>query len=103
MWIRFLGTVEFIELLGQEEDSMLEVSITGEWDTKAETNIFTNTPTTAIAIDPERVVYGPSSNAAQDWSSLGPVKLLDLLYLSEDIMVSRGNVNPESLFVWQRV
>jgi hypothetical protein len=94
--------VEFLELFGRE-DAMLEVSITGEWYTKPETNIFTNQPTTSIAIDPERVVYGPSSNAAADWSSLGPIKLLDLLYLSKDIMISRGNVSPESLFIWQRV
>ena len=100
---RFLGTVEFLELFGQDEDAMLEVSITGEWYTKPEINIFTNEPTTCIAVDPERVVYGPSSNKADDWSSLGPIKRLDLLYLSKDIMISRGNVNPESLFVWQRM
>ena len=44
-----------------------------------------------------------TANSANDWSSLGPIKLLDLLYLSQDMMISRVNVNPESLFVWQRI
>ncbi|CAB9529122.1 expressed unknown protein [Seminavis robusta] len=111
---KFLGTVEFVEVFGtragttgfvEEEDdgTSLEVSITGEWYTKDERNLFTGMPTTAIAVDLEKLVYGPSTNAAQDWSSLGPIKLLDLLYLSDDIMISRGNVNPESLFVWRRL
>jgi hypothetical protein len=104
---RFLGTVEFVELFGgtanKEEEPTLEVRITGEWYPKAESNLFTGQPTTAIVVDPEKVLYGPSSNSAADWSRLGPIKLLDLLYLSDKIMVSRGNVNPESLFVWQRL
>jgi hypothetical protein len=105
--IRFSGTVAFVELIGGtidgKDETTLEVRITGEWYTKAESNLFTGQPTTAIAVDPEKVLYGPSSNAAADWSSLGPIKLLDLLYLSDSTMISRGNVNPESLFVWQRL
>lgn len=95
--------MEFLELFGQDDDAMLEVSITGEWFTRPETNLFTSEPTTAIDIQLEKLVYGPSTNAAEDWSSLGPIKRLDLLYLSQDVMISRGNVNPESLFVWQRL
>ena len=84
-------------------ESALEVFVTGEWFTKPGTNIFTRQPTTSIAIDPENVAFGLGNNKADDWSSLGPIKLLDLLYLSQDLMISRGSVNPKSLFVWKRV
>lgn len=100
---KFLGKVEFLELCGQEEDTQMEVSITGEWYTKPENRLVTSEPTTSIVVDLEKVVYGRSSNNAQGWPSLGPIRVLDLLYLSQDMMVSQCNVNPESLFVWQRV
>lgn len=116
IYTRFLGTVEFVEVFGsdsdkdnnsdsdEDEESMkLEVFITGEWFTKDERNAVTGTPTTSIVVEPSKVIYGPSTNNAQEWASLGPIKLLDLLYLSEDIMIARNNVNMDSLFVWQRV
>jgi len=97
-----LGQAEFIEQFGQGEDG-LQVSIPGEWFTKAETNYYTGQPTTTIEVDPDRVIYGPSNNNADDWSSLGPIKRCDLIYLSRDMMISRVNVNPEYFFVWQRI
>ena len=33
----------------------------------------------------------------------GPVKLTDFIYLDDDLMILRGNVNTNSLFVWKRV
>lgn len=101
---RFLGTCEFTEQFGSPdtEEAGLVVSVPGEWYLKPERNLVTKEPSTSLAIDPSRVIYGPSNNNADDWSSLGPIRLLDILYLSQDIMVSRANVNAESLFVWQR-
>ena len=68
-----------------------------------ETDPFSGRPTTGIEVIPERVVYGPVNNKADDWSSLGPIKRLDLVYLSSDVMISRVNVNPEYFFIWQRL
>ena len=98
---RFLGYIEFIEQIGSGPDA-LEVIVTGEWMLESETNPFTGQPCTAIRADLEKITYGPSSNAAKDWNSLGPVKLLDIIYLDEDLQICRGNVNTDSVFVYQR-
>ena len=106
---KFLGDVEFVERFegskGEEEDeelASLDVSITGEWFTRSEQNPLTGAPNTAIEIQPETIVYGPKANA-KEWASLGPIKRLDIIYLSDDFMISRGSVNLESLFVWERI
>ena len=99
---RFLGTVEFVEQFGKGDDG-LKAFITGEWYTKPERNPYTGAPITVIDIDPKKVVCGPSTNNGDQWSSLGPIKRLDIVYLSHDMMISRVNVNPEYVFVWQRL
>jgi len=99
---RFLGYIEFVEQIGSGPDA-LDVTVTGEWTLEPESNPFTGQPCTAIRADLEKITYGPSSNAAQDWSSLGPIKFLDIIYLDgEGLQISRGNVNTDSLFVYQR-
>ena len=67
-----------------------------------ENNPLTGKPCTSLRADLETIAYGPSSSAAKDWNSLGPVKLVDILYLDDDLQVSRGNVNTESFFVYLR-
>lgn len=99
---KYIGNAEFVEQFGKG-DSKLEVFITGEWFTKRERNPFTGKPCTAIEVQLEKVMYGPSTNSAGDWNSLGPIKLLDVLYLSTDMMISRVNVKPDSMFVWKRI
>lgn len=98
---KFLGYIEFIEQMGTGPDA-LQVSVTGEWLLEPETNPVTGQPCTAVRADLETIAYGPTSNAAQDWNSLGPVKLLDIIYLDDDLQISRGNVNTESVFVYRR-
>lgn len=102
MMDRFQGQSEFVEQFG-EGDGGLTVSIPGEWFTEPGTNPFTGQPTTSIEIDPNRVIYGPLNNSADEWSSLGPIKQVDLIYVSKDMMISRVKVNPEYFFVWQRI
>ena len=51
----------------------------------------------------KKVIYDPTTNGADQWSSLGPIKLNDFLYLDEDLMILRGNANPNTLFIYQRV
>lgn len=99
----FLGVMEFIELIGGS-DSVLEVKINGEWMLQPERNPFTGAPTTALRLDPEKIAYGGVNKAdAKDWNSLGPIKLLDILYLDEDLLITRGNVNTESIFIFERI
>lgn len=118
----FLGQMEFIEQIGRSsltrttttstddddddnnDDDVLEVNISGEWMLEPETNPFTGAPTTALRINPESVAYGGVTKAkADDLNSLGPIKLLDILYLDDDLLIVRGNVNTESIFIFERI
>lgn len=101
---RYLGFVEYIEHIGgSEADDGFDVTVTGEWFLEPETNPFTGEPTTAIRLDLEKVMYGPTTNDAETWASLGPIKLLDIVYLSDNLQITRGNANPDSIFVLQRI
>jgi hypothetical protein len=102
--------VELIETFGSsnnnnddKENAPFQVTITGEWFLKPETNPFTGAPMTAIQFELDKVKYGPQTNNANDWDSLGPIKLVDILYLSKDVLITRANVNVDSLFVWERI
>jgi hypothetical protein len=98
---RFLGYIEFVEQIGSGPDA-LDVRVTGEWMLEPRTHPFTGQPCTAIRAELETITYGPSSNKANDWPSLGPIRLLDVLYLDDDLQITRVNVNTDSIFVYQR-
>lgn len=70
-----------------------------------------------IKVDPTNIEYGAGYSMteqapvvqlggglsqAASWQSLGPIKLLDIIYLTQDLQIVRGNSNPEALFVWKR-
>ena len=99
---RYLGFVEYCERIGTTTDG-LDVRITGEWMLEPITDSLTGGPATAIRLDLENVVYGPSKNKADTWASLGPIKLMDIVYIDDDLQITRGNINPETLFVFQKI
>ena len=78
------------------------VSFSGGWNFQSVPNPATKVTTTCLAMDPSSVTYGSSSFSADDWSSLEPIRLLDILYLSQNVLVTRANVDEESTFVWKR-
>jgi hypothetical protein len=99
---KYLGKVEYIETFGGE-DASFDVRVTGEWMLEGRRNIVTGMPSTSLRVDPEKIIYGPTTNRADDWASLGAIKLLDILYLDGDLMILRGTSNMDSLFVYQRI
>jgi len=99
---KYLGTAEYIETFGGEEASF-EVVVTGEWYFEEKRSAITGLPAPCLRMEPKKVIYGPTTNGADQWSSLGPIKLTDFLYLDEDLMILRGNANTNSLFIYQRV
>lgn len=103
---KYLGTAEYIETFGGGElggdDLSFEVIITGEWYFEEKINTYTNRPAPCLKMELEKVIYGPTTNGADQWSSLGPVKLTDFLYLDYNLMILRGNANTNSLFVYRR-
>ena len=99
---KYLGTAEYIETFGGGETSF-EVVVTGEWYFEEKRSAITGLPAPCLRMELKKVIYGPTTNGADQWSSLGPIKLTDFLYLDEDLMILRGNGNTNSLFIYQRV
>jgi hypothetical protein len=103
---KFLGQAEFVETFGggdDDDDVTLNVSVVGEWVLEDGRNIFTGAPSSSLRVDPETITYGVSKNKADEWASLGPIKLLDFLYCDSDLMILRGTANTDSHFIYQRL
>lgn len=98
---KFYGKCEYIETFGTGSESF-DVTITGEWMVKDGANPLTGMSSTVLWVEPEKVKYGLSTNDAETWASLGPIKRLDIIYMKDDLLITRGNVNQESIIVFQR-
>ena len=73
----------------------------------------------SLQIDPDNIDYdvlnasgmeaspvvqvGGGVSQVADWQSLGPIKLLDIIYSSSDLYISRGQFDSTVLFVWRKV
>jgi len=114
---KFLGFVEYIETFNAGTEESFDVKITGEWELKEDRNPRTGQPATAIKMDPDKIeygsVYGMTEQApvtqlggglsqGASWQSLGPIKLLDIIYLTADLQIARGNSNIQAIFVWKK-
>jgi hypothetical protein len=101
---KFLGFCTWIETLGTGPESF-DVTVSGEWMLKADSNPFTNAPATALCVEPEKLVYQIgailSTNKADDWDSLGPMRRSDIIYMKDKLLIERGST--DALFVYYRV
>ena len=59
-------------------------------------------PTTVMQIEPDKVEYGPTSTKGGHWKALGPLNLLDITYLDDDLRVMRGNTSVNTIFIFRR-
>lgn len=100
---KYLADVEYTEqVVGKLGGNSFEVKIKGDWDLRTEVSLFTGKPSNVLSVTPDRVLYGPRSDKADHWKSLGPMNLLVLSYLDEDLRVMRGNTSTDTLFIWRR-
>ena len=114
----YFGEVEFVETFaGKGDDDEIETAerendpiridfkVSGEWmiETGTQTDPRTGRPSVSLRVEVDTVAYGPQKSKADQWDSLGPIKLVDMLYLDETVMVVRGNFNLEALFVYERI
>jgi len=100
---KFLGQVEFVETFsGDDDDVSLDVLVVGEWMLEDGRNIFTGAPSSSLRVNPETITYGLSKNKAEEWASLGPIKLLDILYCDSNLLLLRGTANTDAHFIYQR-
>jgi len=101
---KYLSDVEYTEqAVGKFGGQEAEFKITGDWDLKMEVSLFTGKPSNVLSVLPDKVTYGPRSDKADHWKSLGPMNMLVLSYLDEDLRVMRGNTSVDTLFILKRI
>ena len=101
---KFMQDVEYAEQIDVTPDTAsFEVFVNGAWELRKSISLFTNQPCTMLYVEPDRVKYGPTSTRADHWKSLGPLNMLDVTYLDDDLRVMRGNTATDAIFVFQRI
>jgi PAP_fibrillin len=101
---KFLTDVEYIERIEVNPSSAsFDVKVTGTWDLRTSVSLFTGEPSIVMTVEPDRVAYGPTSTRADHWKSLGPLNMLDITYLDDDLRIMRGNTSVETIFVFRRI
>jgi hypothetical protein len=101
---KYLSDVEYTEqVIGKLGGKSFDVKISGDWDLKTEVSLFTGKPANVLSVTPDKVSYGPRSDKADHWKSLGPMNMLLLTYLDEDLRIMRGNTSTDTLFIWKRI
>ncbi len=100
---KFLTDVEYVEHIVLNPDSAsFDVKVTGTWDLRTSVSLFTGEPSIVMTVTPDRVTYGPTSTRADHWKSLGPMNMLDISYVDDDLRIMRGNTSVDTIFVWRR-
>ena len=101
---KFMSDIEYLERIEVNPSSAsFDVKVNGDWGLRKSVSLFTGEPSTVLNIVPERVEYGPTSTRADHWKSLGPMNMLDLTYLDDDLRVMRGNTSTENIFIYRRI
>lgn len=101
---KFLTDVEYIERIEVNPSSAsFDVTVTGTWDLRTSVSLFTGEPSIVMTVAPDRVTYGPTSTRADHWKSLGPMNMLDITYLDQDLRIMRGNTSVDTIFVFRRI
>lgn len=100
---KFLNELEYKERIEvKPSTASFDVIVTGSWDLRTSVSLFTGQPSIVLNVEPERVNYGPTSTRADHWKSLGPLNMLDLSYLDEDLRVMRGCTSADTLFIFKK-
>lgn len=98
---KYLADIEYIEQINAGPASF-EVRVTGDWELRNSVSLFTGSRSVALSVEPDRVNYGLTSQRADHWKSLGPLNLLDIAYLDDDLRIMRGTTSTDSVFVFKR-
>jgi hypothetical protein len=101
---KFLSDMEYKERIEvNPRSASFDVTVTGSWDLRTSVSLFTGQPSIVLHVVPDRVNYGPTSTRADHWKSLGPMNMLDLSYLDDDLRVMRGCTSTDTLFIFRKV
>ena len=80
-----------------------DVTVNGNWELRPSMSLFTGETSVVLAVEPDRVMYGPTSTKADHWKSLGPTNMLDVVYLDDDLRIMRGSTSMDTILIFQRV
>ena len=101
---KFLADVEYKERVEVNPSSAsFDVTVDGNWEIRRSVSLFTGEPSVVLAVDPQRVMYGPTNTKADHWKSLGPTNILDLVYLDEDLRIMRGSTSVDTILIFRRI
>jgi hypothetical protein len=101
---KFKQDVTYTEQIACTPDTAsFEVKVNGAWELRKSISLFTNKPCTMLSVEPDRVQYGPTSTRGDHWKSLGPMNMLDVTYLDDDLRIMRGNTATDAIFVFKRI
>ncbi len=99
---KYLLDMQYVEKINAGPASF-EVKVTGDWELRSTVSLFTGAKSFCVDVVCDRVNYGLNSQKADHWKSLGPMNLLDITYLDEDLRIMRGTTSTDSIFIFKRV
>jgi hypothetical protein len=99
---KYLSDVEYVEQINAGPASF-EVKVTGDWELRSTVSLFTGAKSFCLDVVYDRVNYGLKSQKADHWKSLGPLSLLDISYVDEDLRIMRGTTSTDSIFIFKRL
>lgn len=100
---KYLTDVEYKERIEVNPSSAsFDVTVNGDWALRSSVSLFTGDPSIVLQVTPDRVEYGPTSTRADHWKSLGPMNMLDIVYLDDTLRVMRGNTSVDTVFIFVR-
>lgn len=99
---KFMLDLEYVETVNAGAGSF-EVRVTGDWEIKSSMSLFTGEQAMALKVEPNLVLYGITTQKADHWKSLGPMNLLDISYLDDDLRIMRGSTSSESIFIFKKL
>lgn len=100
---RVTSDLEYLERINLTPASAsFDVRVTGDWGLRTSVSLFTGEPSTVLTVVPDMVFYGPSTTRADHWKTLGPLNMLDVTYLDDDLRIMRGNTSTDTIFVFRR-
>lgn len=104
---KWLSDIEYVERIDTgDEESSFDVTVVGDFELKSgSVNVETDGPCAVMTSELKTLTYGVSVNDAETWVSLGPARMTDVVYLSEDLdlYIARGHIRGDSIFVWKRL
>jgi hypothetical protein len=104
MATKYLTDVEYKEhIVLTPASASFDVTVTGTWEVRSSVSLFTGAPSMVLQVVPDRVTYGPTSTRADHWKSLGPMNLLDISYLDDDMRIMRGNTSVDTIFIFRMI